>query len=301
MSNKVVTPFFSIVIPSYNRAELLPETIDSILEQEFTDFELIIIDDGSKDNTGEVIQKKYADEIRLQYIWTENGERGLARNNGFRKSSGEYVLFFDSDDCMLPNHLTTLKKYINSLNSPNFIATKHFLKSESGTVVYNSSKNLKQGWYNYVDLIDGNWLACHFCVKRSNSDLVLFEEDRQYAILEDWMFLMVNLHGDRIYLIDEFTIQQRIHDGRSMNNNKLIIERRDRATSYLIEQVKFSEEEKKKIQSQSYYFCAIHSYLDKNSSQARSFLKKAYAIGGLSKGIVILYLKLILGYYPKNI
>ncbi len=296
-----MNPFFSIVIPSYNRAELLPETIDSILKQEFKDFEIIIIDDGSEDNTEEVIQKKYAKEIRLQYIWTENGERGLARNNGFRKSSGEYVLFFDSDDFMLSNHLSTLKKYIDSLDSPNFIATKHFLKSEKGHVIYNSSKDLKQGWYNYSALIDGNWLACHFCVKRSNPNLILFEEDRQYAILEDWMFLIMNLHGDKIFLIDEFTIQQRIHDGRSMNNNKLIIERRDRATNYLIDRVNFSEAEKKQIQTQSFYFCAIHAYLDKNSKQAKSFLKKAYSLGGISKGVIILYLKLTLGYYPKNI
>jgi len=291
--------FFSVVIPSYNREVLLPETIDSILKQEFTDFEIIIVDDGSKDNTDKVILELYKDFNQIRYYKKINEERGRARNYGFEKATGEYVVFFDSDDLMLPHHLQICYEHINRLNKPNFIATKHLLIDQHGKKSYNQSKSFAQDWYSYKDLMIGNWLASHFAVKKNNPDLILYEEDRSYAILEDWIFLIMNLFKDKIYLIDDYSIHQRIHDGRSMNNNTIIIERREMANQYLIDRLDFSKAEETKLSAYSYYFCAIHAYLEKDKSSALAFAKKAYNNGGLSLGLIKLYLKLFLGYYPK--
>ena len=101
---------FSIIIPTYNRAAFLPKAIESVLSQTFTDWELIIVDDGSTDNTKDVVSQ-YSDS-RITYIYQENAERSAARNNGIAHSVGEYVLFLDSDDYYLSSFLADLNSEI---------------------------------------------------------------------------------------------------------------------------------------------------------------------------------------------
>src|SRR5690242_17185435 len=111
-------PLFSIVIPTYNRAHLIGKTIQSALQQDFKDFEILVVDDGSKDNTGDVV-KSFTDP-RVQYFKKENAERGAARNYGVARAKGKYINFFDSDDLMYPNHLSVANELIGSIGSPEF-------------------------------------------------------------------------------------------------------------------------------------------------------------------------------------
>lgn len=103
-------PFFSIILPTYNRAHFLPKAIESVLKQTFEDWELIIVDDGSTDNTKEVVAK-YQDS-RIRYIYQKNQERSAARNNGIDQAQGEYICFLDSDDYYLPERLQKLFEII---------------------------------------------------------------------------------------------------------------------------------------------------------------------------------------------
>lgn len=103
-------PIFTVIVPTYNRANLLRRAIDSILAQTFKEFELIIVDDGSKDNTNEIV-RTYEDK-RIVYIYKENGGLNSARNRGLEKARGKYIAFCDSDDCWLPEKLEKhLQKY----------------------------------------------------------------------------------------------------------------------------------------------------------------------------------------------
>jgi glycosyltransferase involved in cell wall biosynthesis len=106
----MTAPFFSIIIPAYNRALILPKTIASILKQTFNNYEIIVVDDGSKDNTKEVISELKIEN--LKYIYQENAERSAARNNGMRNAQGQYICFLDSDDFYLENHLQLLYEEI---------------------------------------------------------------------------------------------------------------------------------------------------------------------------------------------
>ena len=99
------TPFFSIIIPTYNRALLLSNAINSVLAQTFTDWELIIMDDGSTDNTRSVVEK--FQDARINYVWQQNAERSAARNNGISLTRGEFICFLDSDDLWRDYHLQT--------------------------------------------------------------------------------------------------------------------------------------------------------------------------------------------------
>ena len=106
--------FFTIIIPTYNRANFLPNTINSVIKQTYSNWELIIIDDGSTDHTKQVVAS-FQDE-RIKYIYQENAERSAARNNGIKNATGEWVCFLDSDDYYLPNHLEEFHLFIKNHN-----------------------------------------------------------------------------------------------------------------------------------------------------------------------------------------
>jgi glycosyltransferase involved in cell wall biosynthesis len=92
-------PTVTVVVPTYNRAGLIEQAIDSVLQQTYTDFEIIVVDDGSTDDT-EAVVRRYGDRVR--YVWTPNGGSGHARNVGMRHARGRYFTFLDSDDLLYP-------------------------------------------------------------------------------------------------------------------------------------------------------------------------------------------------------
>ena len=96
-------PKVSVIVPTYNRAKYVTESIDSILSQVFQDYELIVIDDGSTDDTKDVLLR-YGERIR--YIYQRNSGVGAARNAGVRCAVGEWLAFLDSDDLWLPEYLS---------------------------------------------------------------------------------------------------------------------------------------------------------------------------------------------------
>lgn len=97
----------SIIIPLYNKATSIKRTIHSVLSQSYTDFELIIINDGSTDNSAEIVNKQFYDK-RIRYIYQDNAGVSSARNRGIKEAIGEWILFLDADDILYPNALKIL-------------------------------------------------------------------------------------------------------------------------------------------------------------------------------------------------
>lgn len=98
------TPLVSVIIPTYNRCSFVQEAIDSVLAQDFKDFELIVVDDGSTDGTKDVLEKRYGEKITC--IWQENQGESVARNHGISLAKGKYIAFLDSDDFWIPEKLS---------------------------------------------------------------------------------------------------------------------------------------------------------------------------------------------------
>jgi glycosyltransferase involved in cell wall biosynthesis len=99
-------PAVSVVLPTYNRAHFLPQAFDSLRAQTWGDWELIVVDDGSRDDSAAVVERLAPGLIRpVRYILRENGGPAAARNTGIDLARGKYLAFFDSDDCWLPHHL----------------------------------------------------------------------------------------------------------------------------------------------------------------------------------------------------
>ncbi|MGN6342888.1 MAG: glycosyltransferase family 2 protein [Ginsengibacter sp.] len=104
-------PFFSVIITTYNRKMLLRRALQSLIQQTETDWEAIIIDDGSTDNT-EFEIKPFLNDNRLQFIYQNNTGYSLAKNSGIFLAKGKYVTFLDSDDEYLLSHLETRKEIL---------------------------------------------------------------------------------------------------------------------------------------------------------------------------------------------
>lgn len=101
----------SVVIPTYNRHGMVEEAIESVLAQTLDDVEIVVVDDGSTDGTGDVLKARFDERIR--YFYQENQGRSVARNRGARASTGEYVVFLDSDDLLMPHGLQTMAAFLD--------------------------------------------------------------------------------------------------------------------------------------------------------------------------------------------
>jgi len=290
-------PYFSIVIPVFNREQVIEETILSVIDQTFKDFEIVIIDDGSTDKTRDVIKTKFESYDFLEYHYQENRERGAARNAGIKKSQGEYVVFLDSDDLMLNDHLETLYGYLADNPGTKFIATKfNFIDDNKHIYINPDLVKLKQGYYDENLFLEGNPLACNFAIKKLNPGLVLFEESPDYAIMEDWIFLVQNLQRDKLFMVDKVTMSMRDHSNRSMRaNHQLVIQRRLNALNYLLNNRYFGEKQIQTLSGWSYYFCAIHHYIIGAKKQGFLFLIKAIKAIGFNSKFILLFLKILMG------
>lgn len=104
-------PAFSIIVPVYNAESTLQRCVDSILAQTFEDFELILINDGSKDQSGDICDEYAAKDSRVKTVHKTNGGVSSARNAGLRIAQGEYIAFIDSDDYIDNDYLLGFKHY----------------------------------------------------------------------------------------------------------------------------------------------------------------------------------------------
>lgn len=109
MSNK---PLISIIIPVYNKARYIKKCLNSLLNQSFTNFEIVIVNDGSTDNSGMLLETYAAEDSRIVYIATENSGVSSARNVALEKAYGEYVTFVDADDYVEFGYLQDIVKHI---------------------------------------------------------------------------------------------------------------------------------------------------------------------------------------------
>lgn len=176
------SPVITVVIPTYNRASFIAGTIQSILDQDFADFELIVVDDGSTDNTGEVVMRIM--DTRLRYVKKQNAERAAARNMGAQMAKGAYLNFFDSDDQAYQHHLSTAQAIIGTRNQPEVFHLGYDVKDDQGKIL----RVANQFPLTINSLLHtGNHLSCNGVFLRRDVALALpFVEDRALSASEDY-------------------------------------------------------------------------------------------------------------------
>ncbi|WP_339147875.1 MULTISPECIES: glycosyltransferase family 2 protein [unclassified Sutcliffiella] len=129
------SPLVSVITPSYNAERFIAETIESVKKQTFTDWEMIIVDDCSSDNTREILQDYAANDPRIKPIFLkENSGAAVARNTALNEAKGDYVAFLDSDDFWLPEKLEKQLAFMQQHNHA-FSYTAYNLMDESGNLL----------------------------------------------------------------------------------------------------------------------------------------------------------------------
>jgi glycosyltransferase involved in cell wall biosynthesis len=156
----------TVIIPSYNSADIVENAIRSVLAQTYSDYELIVVDDGSTDNTVEHVMK-YKDKLR--YIHQENGGVSKARNTGIKQSNGSYVAFLDADDVWENNKLEIQMACFKRHTEVDFIFSGFRLKKNKDilkNIKYEDTFNIfKEYWLNMKNIFDFHSSIIHEDIK----------------------------------------------------------------------------------------------------------------------------------------
>jgi glycosyltransferase involved in cell wall biosynthesis len=268
------TPLFSVVLPCYNRAGMLNRAIQSLLGQEFDDWELIIVDDGSTDDSKAVVEQ-YSDN-RIRYVWQENAERGAARNTGIRQSKGKFLSFLDSDDYLLSNHLAVAASFINSNSDVQVFHLNYEFRDVEG--------NLISAARNFTDelnklLLRENVISCNgIFLERSVVDRFKFSELRDLSGTEDyelWLRLASVYPIRHMNTVTSVVVQ---HPGRSMEESDVSkIEKRILAFLRLALADKsvreFLGQDSNSFEADRISYISLHASLVGNKRLAKFYLK----------------------------
>lgn len=204
-------PVLSIIIPCYNSSFYIKETLDSVRKQTFCDWECIIVNDGSTDNSLDIIKEYYIKDKRFKYIDKKNEGPAIARNIAIQNSTGEFILPLDSDDIIEPTYTEK--------------AIQHFRLYPKTKLVYCQAElfgNKNGKWdlpnYSYSNLIWANCIFCAAIYRREDYDKTKGYNPNMNMVEEDWDFYLSLLNiNDLVYQIPEILFYYRQHEKSRTN------------------------------------------------------------------------------------
>lgn len=217
----------SIIIPIYNRAHLIGETLDSVLAQTYANWECIIVDDGSTDGTVKVLNNYSAKDTRFQlYHRSVDKPKGAnsCRNIGLENAIGKYVVFFDSDDIMTPNHIQ-VKISVIEKNELDYVITRtKFFNTDLDYInKYYQFDKYEITPYNYVSQII-NWLTYDIIIKTDLAKCIQFNEDLHSGQEYNYFSKLVHYSCNAIF-VNKIVTLRRYHEdsirSRLKKNNKV--------------------------------------------------------------------------------
>lgn len=245
------SPLISVIVPTYNRDQLIEETITSIIRQTYNNWECIIIDDGSTDNTKTIVEKIIKNDNRIYYVLKENGGSASARNEGLKHAKGRYIVFLDSDDLLHPDmlidHLNIFKEKPQTKITISGYACFYIEK--------NTIKIIKDlDWSNkisenFVHDILFRWdkkFSIHlFCamIDRNSIGKIIFNESLRAK--EDWLFWTELAYAveNKVEYINKVLAYYRLHNENKAQKNPMLFSDYYKALFLLYEFVKGKPDE----------------------------------------------------------
>jgi len=269
-------PTISVIIPTYNRANFICETIDSVLNQTYQDYEIIVVDDGSTDDTKQVLSK-YGN--RIIYIYQENQQVGAARNNGIRHSKGKYIALLDSDDVWLPQKLEKDIACFELDSRIGLVYSDVIYISSDGAALYKRKLKCPTGDILKSIVLQNFVVLSTAIVRRECFEKVgMFSTDREMSGSEDaemWIRIASQYYFG---YIDEITTKYRMHqtsmtsDPDNMKRSILCAIDTIFANKELLPKISHL---KNQVYSNIYTHIAINYYGSGNMKKSREYLKKA--------------------------
>ena len=191
------TPLVSVVIPAFNAASVIAETLDSVCAQTFQDFEVIIVDDGSTDETAAVAREFCAADARFTLIQQPNGGPSVARNTAVEHARGEWIAFLDADDVWLPEKLARQMELFREDPRANFLFTNYYFwdGSRNFSAYYRQSRPLPEGDAGR-QLVFACVYGCSAVVVRRETLQAVGPFDPDLPFAQDWdMWLRIAERG----------------------------------------------------------------------------------------------------------
>jgi len=298
----ILNPKVSIIIPAYNSEKFIKRAIQSVLSQTYKDFELIIVDDGSTDNTKEIVEEFQKKDPRIKYVWEENSG-GPARpyNLALKQCQGEYIAFLDHDDEWLPEklekQLAIFKKYEGKVNL-GLVACEAYIADLSGNIKgkFNFKYDNLLGPENF-DLFFKMWgvssLSCVVIRKEVFEKVGNFDENFKVAAdIDIYLRILKNYY---FYFLKESLVNYTQSDS-SLSNEQFWI-RQMPEYEYLLQ--KYEEDFKKYPKAKSRIFRNIGTFCtlaNNDGKLARKYFKEAIKNNPLG---LRLYFQYFLSFFPK--
>jgi glycosyltransferase involved in cell wall biosynthesis len=216
-SNTADPPLVTVVTPAYNIAKYVGETVDSVLRQTFRDFEYLVVDDGSVDDSVDVVKAHVGDDPRFRLVQGEHRGPSAARNMGIREAKGEYIAFLDGDDRWHPKFLERQLRLIQSLPPDvGVVFCRSRIVLENGSLVFFQWQ--RAGRYDFDDMLVNSNPA------RNTSSLLIrkscfgdvgdFDEELRYCEdLDMWLRIAENSKTPIFWASKYFLVDMRLRPG----------------------------------------------------------------------------------------
>jgi len=218
------SPETSVIVPMYNAEDYIVEAIQSVIQQSHTHWELLLIDDGSTDQTKNII-KPFLDDDRIRYFYQENNGQASARNRGIQKAKGTYVAFLDADDLWHKDKLQTQLKILRAKEVCLVFSSINCITSEGKNLNRKIGSNTGeyQGFIAFFLLAGGNISIPNSSVmarKESIKQTGNFDERDEVRNLEDYnLWFRMLLRGCKFYGMDQVLGSYRIHKNQTTFDN----------------------------------------------------------------------------------
>ena len=207
----------SVIIPTFNREKTILRAIDSVLSQTYKDIELIIVDDGSTDNTKDIVES--IDDIRIKYIFQKNSGAAEARNTGIKNAQGKYIAFQDSDDYWYPDKLEKQLAYLED-NEADIV----FCKLKRNNYGNNDiCPNLREGQVDYENILTYPSVSTQTLFGKSQ----VFKDnlfDYKLPALEDYAFSICTFEKYIVFHMKEVLVELYLQEDSLTANMKKYIE-----------------------------------------------------------------------------
>jgi len=270
-ASKSGDPIVSVIIPIYNRAHVLARAIQSVLDQTYQDFEIIVVDDGSTDNTEEIV--KSFNDPRIRYIrHEENKGAAAARNTGIKAAKGEFIAFQDSDDKWLPEKLEKQMKVFENAPAKVGVVYTGFWRIENNKKIYIPFSWLTQKEGNiHKELLKENFIGTPAALVRKECFEKAGMFDEKLPRLQDWELVIRLSKYYNFKCIDEpLLISYYTLDSISANNDALI-----KALKLILSKHFNDFAEDRKLLSKYYFGIGFNLCLIEDFEEGRNYLIKA--------------------------
>ena len=217
-------PKVSVIIPAYNCSNFISETIESVANQSFQEFECIIVDDLSTDNTREVINdliKIHGPKFKLIELKINSGGPAIPRNHGIKIAKGRYLAFLDADDIWHRDKLIQQVSYLENYEEIDLIATETTLIDKKSKIISKSKKKLIASQYLFKRrILFQNFFTLSSVMIRNK--VFLFNTNPLFSAIEDWLlWIEITYKKDNFHILENRLTYYRILDDSLIQRNTL--------------------------------------------------------------------------------